>query len=102
ISDTPATVAFTNTKRYTAMSLTKSADPPTGTAVTDGDTITYTLSYANAGNIPADVTITDAIPNGTTYVDGSAGDGTLAAGTLTWARTVNAGASGSVSFAVTV
>jgi uncharacterized repeat protein (TIGR01451 family) len=102
ISDTPATVAFTNTKLYTAMSLTKAADPVTGTAVTDGDTITYTLSYANAGNISANVTITDAVPAGTTYVSGSAGDGTLANGTLTWARTVAAGGSGSVSFAVTV
>jgi uncharacterized repeat protein (TIGR01451 family) len=102
ISDTPATVAFVNTKLYTAMTLTKSADPVTGTAVTDGDTITYTLAYGNGGNVSADVTITDAIPDGTTYVSGSAGDGVLADGTLTWARTVAAGGSGGVSFAVTV
>jgi uncharacterized repeat protein (TIGR01451 family) len=102
ISAIPATVAFTNTKLYTAMTLTKASDPVTGTAVTDGDTITYTLSYANAGNITADVTITDEIPAGTTYVAGSAGDGTLADGTLTWARSVASEGSGSVSFSVTV
>lgn len=102
ISDTPQTVAFTNTKLYTDMSLTKSSDPVTGTAVTDGDTITYTLSYHNAGNISGDVTITDAIPNGTTYVNGSAGDGTLDDGTLSWDRTIAADGSGSVSFSVTV
>jgi uncharacterized repeat protein (TIGR01451 family) len=102
IGSEPVTVAFTNTKLYTKTSLVKSADPESGTAVTDGDTITYTLHYANAGNIPADVTITDAIPAGTTYVDGSAGDGTLADGTLSWDRTIAAGGEGDVSFQVTV
>jgi uncharacterized repeat protein (TIGR01451 family) len=102
IGSEPVTVAFTNTKLYTATSLSKSSDPASGTAVTDGDTITYTLSYANAGNTAATVSITDAIPDGTTYVAGSAGDGVLAAGTLTWNRTITAGGNGSVSFQVTV
>ena len=98
----PVTVAFTNTKLYTDTSLAKAADPASGTAVTDGDTITYTLSYANAGNIPATITVTDEIPDGTTYVEGSAGDGVLTDGELSWTIEVPANGSGSVSFSVTV
>ncbi|HEX8001263.1 MAG TPA: DUF5979 domain-containing protein [Mycobacteriales bacterium] len=102
ISDTPATVAFVNTKLYTATSLAKTADPASGSAVTDGATITYTLAYANAGNIPATVTITDEIPDGTTYVADSSGGGVLADGELSWTVEVPAGGSGTVSFQVTV
>jgi uncharacterized repeat protein (TIGR01451 family)/LPXTG-motif cell wall-anchored protein len=102
VSEVPPTVAFANTKLYTKPSLAKSSDPVSGTAVTDGDTITYTLSFANAGNIAANVSITDAIPAGTTYVAGSAGDGTLSGGTLTWNRSIAAAGSATVSFAVTV
>lgn len=37
-----------------------------------GDTITYTISIKNNGNVPADdVIITDQLPNGTSYVAGS-------------------------------
>ena len=102
IAATPVTVAFTNTKLYTDVTMSKSSDPVSGTAVTDGDTITYTMSYANAGNIAAEVTITDEVPDGTTYVAGSAGSGVLAAGELSWDVTIPAGGSGSVSFSVTV
>lgn len=102
ISSTPATVAFTNTRLYTDVSFAKAADPASGSAVTDGDTITYTLSYANAGNIAAAFAITDEIPAGTTYVTGSAGTGVLADGELTWDIDVPAGGSGTVSFQVTV
>jgi uncharacterized repeat protein (TIGR01451 family) len=102
IAATPVTVAFTNTKLYTDVTMSKSSDPVSGTAVTDGDTITYTMSYANGGNVAADVTITDEVPDGTTYVAGSAGSGTLAGGELSWDVTIPAGGSGSVSFSVTV
>jgi uncharacterized repeat protein (TIGR01451 family) len=102
IGSSPVTVAFDNTKLFTDVSFSKSAVPASGTAVTDGDTITYSIGYANAGNIPADVSITDTVPAGTTFVDGSAGTGTLTDGTLTWNVTIPAGGSGSVSFAVTV
>jgi len=102
IGDEPVTVAFTNTFLYTATSLVKSATPASGSAVTDGDTITYTLTYANAGNIAASVTVSDEIPDGTTYVDGSAGDGVLADGALTWTIEIPAAGSASVSFSVTV
>jgi uncharacterized repeat protein (TIGR01451 family) len=102
ITTTPATVAFANTKLFRQTSFVKSSDPASGTAVTDGATITYTLTYANAGNIPADVTITDTVPAGTTLVAGSAGDATVTGSKLTWERTIAAGGSGAVSFRVTV
>jgi uncharacterized repeat protein (TIGR01451 family) len=99
----PVTVAYTNTKLYTDVSFSKSADPASGTAVTDGATITYTIAYNNDGNIPANVTITDDVPDGTTYVDGSASTGgSLSGGTLSWDVTIGAGGSGTVSFQVTV
>lgn len=102
IGDVPQTVAFVNTRLYTDTALAKSSSPASGTAVTDGDTITYTLTYSNAGNIPAAVTVTDAVPAGTTYVDGSAGDGVLSGGVLTWSVEVPAGGEAAVSFSVTV
>ena len=40
-----------------------------------GDVLAYTVSYANPGKDPATVTITDKLPKGLTYVDGSASDG---------------------------
>uniref|UniRef100_UPI00241E00D7 LPXTG cell wall anchor domain-containing protein n=1 Tax=Mediterraneibacter glycyrrhizinilyticus TaxID=342942 RepID=UPI00241E00D7 len=39
-----------------------------------GKILTYTISYKNAKDAPADIIITDIIPTGLDYVDGSAGD----------------------------
>lgn len=37
-----------------------------------GDTLTYTITLQNTGNIPAtNVIITDSIPTGTTFIPGS-------------------------------
>ncbi|HVF20878.1 MAG TPA: DUF5979 domain-containing protein [Mycobacteriales bacterium] len=102
IGDAPETVAFLNTRLFTDVSLVKSSVPPLGTAVTDGDEITYTLTYANTGNTPAEVAISDEIPDGTTLVAGSAGDAVITGDLLTWTLTIPAGGTGSVSFAVTV
>jgi uncharacterized repeat protein (TIGR01451 family) len=52
--------------------LTKRADPPEGTPVTPGDTITYTVTATNGGGAATRVVLTDAIPPGTAYVAGSA------------------------------
>ena len=67
-----------------------------------GDVLTYTVSYANLGNESATVTITDVLPKGLTYVDGSASDsGSFdnRANTLTWTiEDVPAGKTGTVTF----
>jgi uncharacterized repeat protein (TIGR01451 family) len=51
-----------------------------------GDTITYTVEVApNVSREDLTYTITDALPEGTTYVEGSATDGaTFADGTVSW------------------
>ena len=63
------------------LSLTKtdSVDP-----VTAGTNLTYTLTATNAGpSVAHNVSITDAVPAGTSFVSASGG-GTLAAGMVTW------------------
>jgi uncharacterized repeat protein (TIGR01451 family) len=74
-----------------------------GPAATSGNQITYTLSYANTGTgVANNVTITDPIPTGSTFVSASNG-GTNTAGTVTWALgNLAAGASGSVTLTVGV
>ncbi len=67
-----------------------------------GDVLTYTVSYANPGKDPATVTITDKLPKGLTYVDGSASDGgsfDKGENKLTWKiNDVKADATGTVTF----
>lgn len=67
-----------------------------------GDVLTYTVSYANPGKDFATVTITDKLPKGLTYVDGSASGGgsfDKAENKLTWKiNDVKAGAAGTVTF----
>ncbi len=67
-----------------------------------GDVLTYTVSYANPGKDFATVAITDKLPKGLTYVDGSASDGgsfDKAENKLTWKiNDVKAGATGIVTF----
>ena len=75
-----------------------------GELVEAGDTLTYTITYANNTDGVATVTVTDTIPTNTTYVDGSASDGgVFADGTITWTiEGVEPGATGTVTFQVTV
>jgi uncharacterized repeat protein (TIGR01451 family) len=99
-----------------ALSITKTAEDTDGGPLYPGDEILYTISVVNLLNVDqGDVTITDYIPDYTTYVDGSASfnqgnifgpdplmavvSDTLAPGqeaTLTFRVTVDAGASGQV------
>ncbi|HEX2686367.1 MAG TPA: Ig-like domain-containing protein, partial [Kofleriaceae bacterium] len=74
-----------------------------GPAITSGNQITYTISYANTGNgVASNATIRDALPAGTTFVSASGG-GSNAAGTVTWALgNLAAGAMGSVTVTVGV
>ena len=75
-----------------------------GKAVSVGDELTYTIHYQNTESSPAAVTITDTIPEGTEYIDGSADNsGTYSNGTISWKLSnVPAGAEGTVSFKVKV
>lgn len=74
-----------------------------GQSVSVGDVLHYSISYYNGYGNPADVTITDAIPNGTSYVADSATlGGVYANGVLTWTLTVPAGETVTVDFSVTV
>ena len=76
-----------------------------------GDTLTYTIGWANnsvddrGAAQAADVTVTDVLPKGVNYVEGSA-DGAAydaATRTLTWSLgQQNAGATGTLSFDVVV
>ncbi len=74
-----------------------------GKKVEIGDLLYYTITYVNADDLAGEVTITDAIPQYTTYVDGSADNGgTYADGKLTWVLELAAGESKTVSFQVKV
>lgn len=48
-----------NTVLLPALSVSKSSDPSSGTAVQAGQTVTYTLSFANDGLAPSEVRYTD-------------------------------------------
>lgn len=84
-----------------SMTLTKSASPATAKS---GDTVTFTIAYQNVGGSDAtNFTITDTIPTGSTFKGSITGSGTISGGTITWPPiSVAAGASGTVSFQVTV
>lgn len=75
------------------------------TQATVGDTITYTFAVQNTGNYPASLTLTDALPAGTTYVANSITVNGLPRPGQTpqtgiSVGTVNAGASATVAFSV--
>ena len=82
------------------LSLTKAVDK---TEAGQGDTLVYTLTYANTGEGDATgVTISDIVPEHTTFVSASDG-GTLTAGTATWAiGDLAAGASESLTLIVQI
>lgn len=73
--------------------------------VGSGDVVTYRMTVTNSGKGPArDVKVTDAVPEGLTYVDGSASDGgACVEGVLSWdLGDLAAGESRSVTFKATV
>lgn len=98
---------FTNTHTENEKDVVSAKDTSTsvdGELVEAGDILTYTITYANNTSDTATVTVTDAIPTNTTYVDGSASaGGVFEGGTITWTiEGVAAGATGTVTFQVTV
>ena len=83
-----------------ANDVTKSADV---TTAAPGDVITYTVDVApNVGREDMTYTITDPLPAGTTYVEGSATDGaTYSDGNVTWTGTIEAPSQADEAYAVT-
>jgi len=91
------------------LTLHKTASPASGSDVSLGDQIDYTLHYSNTGTTDAnDAVITDDVPIGTTLVLGSIGctpqcKGVATTGTtVQWNLDIPAGGTGSVTFSVTV
>ena len=95
------------TTNYVPKKSESDAQDSTGSGVALGDELTYTIGYKNTEGAPAAVTITDAVPAGTKFVE-FAGDHKDAAskdsdGNLTWTLTdVPAGEEGTVQFKVRV
>lgn len=72
----------------------------------EGDTLTYTINYANIGaDIKEEFTIVDKVPEGSTYVEGSASDGGVFdkdTNTITWViKDLAVANEGKVTFKVT-
>ena len=101
------TCTFTNTQLRVDLQITKSDG---GVTVEPGDTITYTLSYTNAGNGGATgVVLTETVPSNTTFNPGASTAGWVcvpdgnAGSTCTLAVGAVAGSgNGSATFAVDV
>ena len=76
-----------------------------GNKVTAGQVLTYSVTYTNTTNAARDVTVTDVIPEHTTYVDNSADNGGVydkATRTVTWTKNVAPGETLTVTFQVKV
>ena len=86
------------------LDLTKTATDLNGAPLVPGDVIAFTITIANTGTAPAqEVAIYDAIPAGTDYVEGSAGDAEVRDGyLLATLGTLAPGASATVAFSVAV
>lgn len=76
-----------------------------GNKVKPGQTLTYSVTYTNTTNITRDVTVTDAIPEHTTYVKDSADNGGVydeATNKVAWKKSVASGETWTVTFKVKV
>ena len=106
ISTTKSTAAFVNkhTDSEKEVISGKAETYVDGELVQAGDTLTYTITYANNTDGVATVTVEDIIPANTTYVEGSADPAASFDGSrLTWTiEGVEPGATGTVTFQVTV
>ena len=101
-----------NTKTVTKADASGAKVDVDGKPVGVGDTLTYTIGWANnsvddrGAPQAADVTVTDVLPKGVDYVEGTAAENAIydaAARTLTWSLGEQAaGATGTLSFDVKV
>ena len=74
-----------------------------GKSVNTGDTLIYAISYKNTSGEKATVTVTDTVPENTSYLDGTADNGGVYRdGVITWTLDVEPGAVATVTFKVKV
>ncbi len=75
-------------------------------AIVSGSDINYTITATNSGSASGSVSLSDAIPAGTTYVNGSVACASATCGesnnTVTWSATVAASGSATLTFSVSV
>lgn len=95
------------TTNYVPKKSESDAQDSKGSGVKLGDELTYTVGYKNTENKPATVTITDAVPAGTEFVEFVGDHADIATrdndGNLTWTLAdVPAGEKGTVQFKVRV
>lgn len=95
------------TTNYVPKKSESDAQDSTGSGVKLGDELTYTIGYKNTENAPATVTITDAVPAGTEFMEFAGGHKDVGSkgnnGNLTWTlANVPAGEKGTVQFKVRV
>lgn len=95
------------TTNYVPKKSESDAQDSTGSGVKLGDELTYTIGYKNTENKPATVTISDAAPAGTEFVEFTGGHANAGSkdkdGNLIWTLTdVPAGEEGTVQFKVRV
>lgn len=100
---TNTTVNYVPEKSVTMPGTSGEAVDADGETVEPGTQLTYTIEYRNTESDESTVTITDAVPDGTTFVSASPAVEPDQDGNLKWAiDNVAAGATGSVSFTVVV
>lgn len=95
------------TTNYVPKKSESDAQDSMGSGVKLGDELTYTIGYKNTENAPATVTITDAVPAGTEFMEFAGGHKDVGSkgnnGNLTWTlANVPAGKEGAVQFKVRV
>lgn len=95
------------TTNYVPKKSESDAQDSKGSGVKLGDELTYTIGYKNTEGAPATVTITDAVPAGTEFVEFAGDHANVASkdndGNLTWTLAdVPAGEEGTVQFKVRV
>lgn len=83
--------------------LVKTANPPSGSTVAAGDTITYTLTLTNTGTAPAVGDIVDTLPSQVSITSAGSGSASIDGRTITWSQvTVPVGESVTLTYSVTV
>jgi uncharacterized repeat protein (TIGR01451 family)/LPXTG-motif cell wall-anchored protein len=83
--------------------LVKTANPPSGSTVAPGDTITYTLTLTNTGTADAVGPVVDTLPSQVSIVSAGTGSAAIDGRSITWtAVTVPANGSVTLSYSVIV